>query len=44
MSNAEKIRSNVEVHGLDWTLGWASRKGINRDTISFALFGRYGLI
>lgn len=44
MSNAEKIRSNVEVHGLEWTKAWARRAGINRDTLSFALYGRYGLI
>lgn len=44
MSMTEKIRSNNEVHGLAWTLKWASQKKLNRDTVSFALFGKYGML
>lgn len=44
MSMAEKIRSNKEVHGLAWTLQWARSRKINKDTVSFALFGKYGML
>lgn len=41
MSIAEKIRSNAEVHGLQWTVRWANQKRINPDTVIFVLTGRY---
>lgn len=41
MSIAEQIKSNVEVHGLKWTVAWATRKRINPDTVIFTLTGRY---
>lgn len=41
MSIAEQIRSNVEVHGLKWTVRWATRKRINPDVVIFVLTGRY---
>lgn len=44
MSMSEKIRSNSEVHGLAWTLKWAAGRKLNRDTVSFALFGKYGML
>lgn len=41
MSIAEKIKSNVEVHGLKWTVAWANKKRINPDVVFFTLTGRY---
>ena len=36
-----KIRSNAEVHGIEWAAKQAATKGINIDTVMFALFGKY---
>lgn len=44
MSVAEQIRSNIDVHGFEWTIDWATRKKINRDTVSFVIYGKYGLV
>lgn len=41
MSLAEKIKSNVEVHGLQWTVNWANQKRINPDVVIYTLTGRY---
>lgn len=41
MSLAEKIKSNVAVHGLQWTVNWANKKRINPDVVIFTLTGRY---
>ena len=41
MTTVEKIRSNAEVHGIKWAASYAAKKGINIDTVLFALFGRY---
>lgn len=41
MSMIEKIKSNAEVHGVQWAAAWAHRKGVNISTVRFALFGRY---
>lgn len=35
------IKSNYQVHGLEWTVKWAAKKGINPDTVCFALTGKY---
>lgn len=41
MTIAEKIRSNMEVHGLQWTVAWANKRRINPDVVIFTLTGRY---
>lgn len=41
MSVAEKIRSNVEVHGIKWCAAWCRRSGIPFDTFYFVMFGKY---
>lgn len=41
MSIAERIKSNADVHGVEWAAQWAARKGINISTVRRALFGRY---
>ena len=41
MTMAERIRSNAEVHGVEWAAQWAKRRGVNISTVCFALFGRY---
>lgn len=41
MTLKEKIISNHQVHGLDWTIAWARRNRVNCDTLAFCLFGRY---
>lgn len=44
MSNAEKIRSNVAVHGLQFAANWCKRNGIGFDTFYYVLFGKYPTI
>lgn len=41
MSQAEKIRSNAEVHGVAWAAAHAARNGVNISTVRYVLFGRY---
>lgn len=41
MSQAEKIRSDAEVHGVKWAARRAFAKGVNISTVMYALFGRY---
>lgn len=41
MNNAEKIRSNVEVHGVKFAAAWCRRNHIPFDTFYFVLFGKY---
>ena len=39
--NAWKIRSNANVHGVEWAARNAAQRGVNIDTVMFVLFGRY---
>jgi len=41
MSMAEKIRSNMEVHGIAFAAAVARRNGVPFDTFYFTLFGKY---
>lgn len=41
MTQAEKIRSNAEVHGVAWAAARAARDGVNISTVRYVLFGRY---
>lgn len=41
MTIAEKIKSNAEVHGIQWAAQWAAQHRINISTVRKALFGRY---
>lgn len=41
MSNAEKIASNLEVHGLKFAAKKAKQAGIPFDTFYFTIFGKY---
>lgn len=41
MTLAEKIRSNIEVHGLQYAGNWCKRNRIPFDTFYFVIFGRY---
>lgn len=41
MTINEKIKSNAEVHGVQWAAKWAARHGVNISTVRRALFGRY---
>lgn len=41
MTIAEKIKSNAEVHGVQWAAAWAASKRINISTVRKALFGKY---
>ena len=41
MNTAEKIRSNAEVHGVEFAAVVARRAGIPFDTFYFVLFGKY---
>lgn len=41
MNNLEKIRSNIEVHGLKWAArNWAQKRG-NFDTFYYAVMGKW---
>lgn len=39
--NAFIIRNTAQVHGIRFAVAWANRRGINPDTVFFALIGRY---
>ena len=41
MSVAEKIRSNVEVHGIQYAASIARKLRIPFDTFYFVVFGKY---
>lgn len=41
MSNAEKIRSNIEVHGVAFAASVAKKQRIPFDTFYFVMFGKY---
>ena len=41
MSVAEKIRSNAEVHGIQYAASVARKQRIPFDTFYFVMFGKY---
>lgn len=41
MTLAEKIRSNIDVHGVAWAGRWCFRNRVPFDTFYFTIFGRY---
>lgn len=41
MSTAEKIRSNIDVHGLAFAASWCKKHRIPFDTFYFSIFGKY---
>ena len=41
MSVAEKIRSNVEAHGIQYAASIARKQRIPFDTFYFVIFGKY---
>lgn len=41
MTIADKIRSNAEVHGVEWAAKHAAKQGVNISTVLYVLFGKY---
>ena len=41
MTQAEKIKSNAQTHGIQWAAKQARKQGVNISTIRFVLFGKY---
>lgn len=41
---AKNIRNTAQVHGVKWAAEYYAKKGVNIDTVMFALFGKYARI